>query len=174
MNKVPISEYYIQAMDEVSKLIDSQTDQQKKSRHKEFIEDGFFGTRHRLREPFELYMSSSKESDAQNQQIRYALARMAAESIMLLGECLKVEELELRVITFKDEEDAKKVLSLLKTEIIKKGFVSQSMYYSVCGIETTSEMNYLVWTSLDSVRVMHIEESYFLDLPKPIEIRIKE
>ena len=171
MNKVPMSEYYIQAMNLVSNLIDGETDQKKESRHKEFMEEGFSGTRHRIRGPFETYIASTKDSNI-NKQLEDSLEQIAAEAIMLLGEYLKQKDMSLHVVTFKDEEDAKKVLSLLKTEIVKKGFVSQYLYYSICGLNATFEMNYYVWTNMDSVRIMHIGESYFLDLPKPIEIKI--
>jgi len=173
MNKVPITEYYIQAMDLVRSFIDGQTDQEKKNRHKEFIEEGFFGTRYRVREPFNTYSVSL--SNDMTKSIEDSLVRLASESIMLLGECLNKKDKELKVLSFPTEEAAKQKLSMLKAAVVRNGFVTVAYYYSICGLENILNNPgncYLVWTDLSSVQIVKMGDSYFIDLPKPIELQI--
>lgn len=164
---------YIDALETIKAYLNGLTDQTKAYKHYEFREEGFNGTRHRLREPYEEYMVLSRNSsEASNNHIEALLVKLAGEAIILLSEYLRQNEMALKVVTFNSEEDAKKLLAILKSQINTRGFVSVSMYYAFCGIEAATGQNFLVWTDLSSVRVMHIADTYFLDLPKPIEIQI--
>lgn len=164
---------YKDALETITTYLNSLTDRTKAYKHHEFREEGFKGTRHRLREPYEEYMSLSQNpSEVSNNQIEALLVKLTGEAIILLSEYLRQDSLALKVITFSNEEDAKKLLAILKSQINTRGFVSVSMYYAFCGIEATTGQNFLVWTDLSSVRVMHIADTYFLDLPKPVEMQI--
>lgn len=163
---------YDSTLELVKTYLNGITDREKKHRYKEFQEEGFSGTRHRLRNPFENYIDATNDS-VPNKQLEDSLIQMAVESIMLLTEYLRQKELAVKVITFKTEDDAVKLLSFLKSQINARGFVTVSTYYDSCGIESTKGHRYIAWDNLGSARVMHIGDTWFLDLPKPLEMQIR-
>ena len=166
---------YSEALKYVTEYLRTYPDAEKSRKHKEFVEEGFAGTRYRVRGPFEVYSMITygrPEVDMPNYKLRDALIQIAAESVILLAEYIDAEQLSLKTILFDEWEDAKTILDILKIKIVKDKFASLYDYYyfTKATSQLSPVMKIIGWTKLDRVPIMKLGKRYYLDLPKPIKL----
>ena len=165
-----------EALKYVIDLLRTYSPEDRERKHKEFVEEGFAGTRYRVRGPFETYSMITygrPEVDMPDLKLRDALIQIAAESVILLSEYMRSEKLALRIFTFDNVEDAKMILDILKRKLVMDKFLDLHYYYSCIGAKSQlcPAMKTIGWSHLDKVPIMKLGKSYYLDLPKPIELK---
>lgn len=69
-------------------------------------------------------------------------------------------------VYFSSEDEAKIILHVMKTILVKFGYVTVSDLHDLCGLPSAYLESRMGWRNLDDVGIMQEDSKYFLDLPK--------